>query len=61
MLLLAAANRFLLTPRLQGQAGAGGEPDQRHLRVSLIVELGLGVAVLAVVSVLGTLAPPVSN
>jgi putative copper resistance protein D len=61
MLLLAAANRFLLTPRLLGQTGASGEPDQRHLRVSLIVELGLAIAVLAVVSVLGTLAPPASS
>jgi putative copper resistance protein D len=60
MLGLAAANRFWLTPRLQGQTDSGGEPDQRHLRVSLIVELSLAVAVLAVVSVLGTLAPPAS-
>jgi putative copper resistance protein D len=60
MLLLAAANRFLLTPRLQVRS-SGVEPDQGHLRASLIVELSLGVAVLAIVSVLGTLAPPVSS
>jgi putative copper resistance protein D len=61
MLALAAANRFLLTPGLQGRADAEGEPDQRHLRLSLIAELSLGIAVLAVVSVLGTLAPPASS
>jgi putative copper resistance protein D len=61
MLLLAAANRFLLTPKLQGQTAAGGEPDQRHLRLSLIVELSAAIAVLAVVSVLGTLAPPAAS
>jgi putative copper resistance protein D len=60
MLALAAANRFLLTPRLQARS-AGAEPDQGHLRLSLIVELSLGIAVLVMVSVLGTLAPPASN
>jgi putative copper resistance protein D len=57
MLGLAAANRFLLTPRLEAAAG-GADPDRRHLRFSLFVELGVGLAVLALVAWLGTLSPP---
>lgn len=62
MLALAAVNRLQLTPQLQ-TALAGSAPTQpvvRKLRVSLLAETLLALLVLAAVSVLGTLEPPVS-
>lgn len=59
MLLLAAANRFHLTPRL-GLALADGQSSTlvaRSLRQSVLVETALGLAVLVLVSILGMLAP----
>lgn len=55
MLGLAALNRFRLTPALAGadQRGALG-----RLKTSLTIEAGLGAAILAIVAVMGTLAPP---
>jgi putative copper resistance protein D len=55
LLLLASANRFLLTPRME-------RPAQRHqalnhLRRTVKIEIGLGLAVLALVSALGMVAP----
>ena len=59
MLVLAAANRFRLTPAL-----ASGEGDRRGevgaLRRSLALEIGAATAILALVAWLGTLAPPVA-
>lgn len=52
MLLLAAANRWHLTPRLQANGRALG-----HLRLSLMVETSLALAILALVAALGTLDP----
>lgn len=54
MLALAATNRFHLTPRMESA------PDRAlgHLRASLLIELGLGLAILAIVAVMGTLPPP---
>lgn len=50
---LAAANRFVLAPRLRNR------PDQlTGLRWSLTLETGLAFAVAILVSVLGTLTPP---
>lgn len=54
MLALAAANRFVLTPRL---AACG---DVRALRVSLSVEFAAGVLIVLLIGWAGTLEPPVS-
>lgn len=63
MLALAAANRFILTPRLN-------ESIQRDkplaetvslLRSSVLLETGLAALVIMAVGVLGTLEPPVSG
>lgn len=61
MLALAASNRFRLTPAL-GLAVPAGEPSAalRDLRRSLLLETGVGLALLAVVAVMGTLPPPAS-
>lgn len=61
MLMLAASNRFRLTPAL-GSAVQAGEPSGalRDLRLSLLLETGLGLALLAVVAIMGTLPPPAS-
>lgn len=56
MVVLAAINRFRLTPALAREP-AGALPA---LRRSLFVEAGLGVAVVALVAVLGTLPPPIA-
>lgn len=59
MLVLAAANRFHLTPDL---GNALDDPWDlsvalRRLKRSLVLETGLALALLAVVAVMGTLAP----
>lgn len=51
MLALAAANRFVLTPRLRDGGKIGG------IRLSLALETALGLAVLVLVAVLGRLSP----
>lgn len=58
MLALAAHNRFRLTPALE-TALAQGRPDAAltDLRKSVLIEFAAGLAVLALVAVLGTLAP----
>lgn len=58
MLALAAANRFRHTPGL-GAALAEGAPDSAlpALRRSVALETALGLAILVLVGVLGTLAP----
>jgi putative copper resistance protein D len=61
MLGLAAANRFILTPRLEAGARDGATGGLGHLRLSLALELALAVAVVALVSWLGTLAPPTAG
>lgn len=60
MLVLAAVNRFRLTPQL-GTALDNAEDPQpalEDLRRSVKIEALVGAALLAVVAVLGTLAPP---
>ena len=62
MLALAASNRFRLTPAL-GSAVETGQPSvaaMSALRRSLLVETGLGLALIGVVAVMGTLPPPAS-
>lgn len=58
MLGLAAVNRFRLTPELE-LALAHGQHDRalRHLRKSVVLELGLALSILGLVAVLGLLAP----
>ncbi|MEO6041022.1 MAG: copper homeostasis membrane protein CopD [Croceibacterium sp.] len=58
MLALAARNRFRLTPVLA--IARAGDPSAAlgGLRRSVLLEAGLGLAVLALVAWLGTLAPP---
>jgi putative copper resistance protein D len=51
MLGIAAVNRFGLTPRLPD------EPAMRELTRNALIEAGLGILVLAIVGVLGTLPP----
>lgn len=51
MLLLAAANRWWLTPKLERN---GGLP---HLRLSLLAETSLAILILGLVAALGTLDP----
>lgn len=57
MLALAAANRFVLTPRLGAAGASGAGPALARLRASLACETLLGLAVLAAVSALGVLVP----
>lgn len=53
MLAFAAANRWRFTPQLEQAAGR----DTRAIRMSLSLELCLGIAVVLVVALLGTLSP----
>lgn len=60
MLALAAGNRFRLTPMLGAVLEGQGDPRQQlqRLRRSVVVETLVGALLLAVVAVMGTLAPP---
>jgi putative copper resistance protein D len=53
MLAFAAANRWRFTPQLEQAAGR----NTRAIRMSLSLELCLGIAVVLVVALLGTLSP----
>lgn len=58
MLALAAANRYVLTPRLeQATATGAAQGGDRAALISLITETLLALAVLGLVSWLGTLSP----
>jgi putative copper resistance protein D len=62
MLLLAANNRYRLSPRLkQGLGHAMSREALDTLRHALLIETSLGVLVLAAVSFVGTLEPPISS
>lgn len=56
MVVLAAANRFRLAPLMAADASRAA----LHLRKSLTIEFALGLAILAVVALMGTLPPPAS-
>ncbi len=58
MVALALVNRFRLLPRLRGTARA--DPPLRALCRSVAVEQALGLAILAVVAVLGTWPPAIA-
>lgn len=58
MLGLAALNRYNLTPRLNREAsGAGARDAISLLRISIFLESAAAAAILAIVSVLGTMPP----
>lgn len=59
MLLLAAANRFWLTPKLSAAFGSmsGLKAAVAALRLSLLAEAALAILVMAAVAWLGTLSP----
>lgn len=69
MLVLAAANRFLLVPQLSMAVGMHSDDANalslghsiRALQVSILTETVLATLVLAVVAYLGSLEPPVSG
>ncbi|MNU95324.1 Copper resistance protein D [compost metagenome] len=59
MLGLAADNRFRLTPSLRIELERTGHPSAvRRLRRSVVTETVVGIALLAVVALMGTLPPP---
>lgn len=62
MLAFAASNRFRLTPALGAalHTAAPSSAAMGDLRRSLLLETGLGLALLAVVAAMGTLQPPAS-
>jgi len=62
MLTIAVSNRFRLTPALGAVLGRGEDPRQalRRLRLNIIAETAVGAVLLALVAVMGTLAPPSS-
>jgi putative copper resistance protein D len=58
MLILAAVNRFVLTPTLENSRNSpSGADAMTALRRSVLVETAAAMAVLALVSILGTLDP----
>lgn len=57
MLVVAAINLRRLTPRLAASDGGGAPRAAGHMRRNAYIEAGLGLAVLAIVGVLGTLPP----
>jgi hypothetical protein len=60
MLVLAAGNRFRLTPTLGSVLAGGEDPRQalQRLRRSIVAETLVGAVLIAVVAFMGTLAPP---
>lgn len=60
MLVLAAINRFRLTPALRDAPSQDVESPRRALSRSLMVETAAALAILGLVAWLGTLAPPMS-
>lgn len=60
MLVLAAGNRFRLTPDLGSVLAGGGDPRHalQRLRRSVVAETLIGAVLIAVVAFMGTLAPP---
>jgi copper resistance protein D len=62
MLAIAVSNRFRLTPALGAVLARGEDPRPafRRLRLSIMAETVAGAVLLAIVAVMGTLAPPSS-
>jgi putative copper resistance protein D len=60
MLLMAAANRFWLTPRLALAAGSEPQLDVvRRLARNSMIEIALALMIFAIVGMLGTLHPAI--
>jgi len=60
MLVFAAANRFRLTPRLVASTSTGPQRAVlRQLTRNSTIEIGLGLAIFAIVGMLGTLHPAI--
>jgi putative copper resistance protein D len=60
MLVVAAVNRFWLTPRLASPRGSEPKPDVlRRLTRNSMIEIALALAIFAIVGVLGTLHPAI--
>jgi len=58
MLVFAAVNRFWLTPRLGLAMANGPQLDAlRQLTRNSTIEIGLGLAIFAIVGMLGTMHP----
>jgi putative copper resistance protein D len=58
MLMIAAANRFWLTPRLASASGSEAQLKALHqLTRNSMIELALGLMIFAIVGVLGMLHP----
>jgi copper resistance protein D len=57
MLSMAAVNRLLLTPALIEEGGERGNAALRNLRNNSVMEATLGLIILYLVSILGTLPP----
>lgn len=59
LLMLAAVNRFRLTPALDGRAPDGADPARaaRHLQRSIVIETAIGVGVVLAAGLLATLTP----
>ena len=61
MLILAATNRFRLTPAFDGALQSGATSDAvGKLRLSLALELGIATTILGLVAWFGMLQPPMS-
>lgn len=60
---VAAVNRFILAPAAISPRSDPGKTDEayRQLYLSVAAEQGLGLAIVAAVSLLGTLMPPMSG
>jgi putative copper resistance protein D len=63
MLLLAAINRYHLSPQLRSDLENGFSPARvlRRLRVAVLTEFGLSIIVLSAVAFLGTWEPPIAS
>ena len=62
MLAFAAVNRFRLTPRLGVSAADGARLEAlRQLTRNSVIEIALGIAIFAIVGVLGTLHPAIHS
>ncbi len=63
MLLLAAINRYRLSPRLRSDLDRGLSPALvlRRLRVAVLTEFGLSIIVLSAVAFMGTWEPPIAS
>jgi putative copper resistance protein D len=59
MLVLAAVNRFWLTPRLALSSGNEALPALRQLTRNSVIEIALGFTIFAIVGALGTLHPAI--